>query len=219
MRGVDLSVYVITDRAAGRGRTHEQMAAAAIAGGATVVQLHEKTLTTGQFVTAAERTLQIARRAGVPLVINDRVDVALAVDADGVHVGPDDLPVAVTRRLLGPHKIVGASAGTVQEAVTAERDGADYVGVGSVFATSSKADAGEPIGIAALREIVRAVHVPVVGIGGIGPGNAAAVIAAGAAGVAVISAAVGADDITAATRRLAEVARAAQQAATARRRR
>lgn len=210
-RAVDLSVYVISDRAAGRGRAHEELTEAAIAGGATIVQLREKVLTTRQFVEVAERAREIARRAGVPLIINDRVDVALAVDADGVHVGPDDLPVALARRLLGPHKIVGASVGTIEEAVAAERDGADYLGVGSVFATASKADAGEPIGIAGLREIARAVHLPVVGIGGIDPSNASEVIAAGAAGVAVISAVLGAEDVTAAARRLMEVVRAAQR--------
>lgn len=215
MRRVDFSVYVITDRVVGRGRAHDEMAAAAIAGGATIVQLREKTLTTRQFVEAAERAREIARRAGVPLIINDRVDVALAVDADGVHVGPDDLPVALARRLLGPHKIVGASAGTIEEAVAAERDGADYLGVGSVFATPSKADAGEPIGIARLREIARAVHLPVVGIGGIGPDNASEVIAAGAAGAAAVSAVVGAEDVAAATRQLVEVVRAAQRVSEA----
>jgi len=211
VRRVDFSVYVITDRAAGRGRPHDEMAAAAIAGGATIIQLREKALTAREFVEAAGRACEVARRAGVPLIINDRVDVALAVDADGVHVGPDDLPVAVARRLLGPRKIVGASVGTIEEAVAAERDGADYLGVGSVFATPSKADAGEPIGIAGLREIARAVHIRVVGIGGIDPGNAPDVIAAGATGVAVISAAVGSEDVTAATRALVEVVRAAQR--------
>lgn len=212
MRRVDFSVYVITDRATGRGRTHDQMAAAAIAGGATIIQLREKTLSTREFVEAAGRVLAIARTAGIPLIINDRVDVALAVDADGVHVGPDDLPVAAVRRLLGAGKIVGASAGTVEEAVAAERDGADYLGAGSVFATASKSNAGPPIGPGGLREIVRAVRIPVVGIGGIGPENATAVIASGAAGVAVISSAVGADDIAVATRALVEVVRAAQRA-------
>ncbi len=187
------------------------MAAAAIAGGATVVQLREKTLATRQFLEAAVRTREVTRRAGVPLIINDRVDVALAVDADGVHAGPDDMPVGVARRLLGPDRIIGASAGTVAEAVEAERDGADYLGVGSVFATPSKADAGAPIGTRTVQAIVRAVRIPVVGIGGITPDNAAAVIDAGAAGVAVISAVANADDISAAVRHLVEVVRAAQR--------
>jgi len=208
-------VYVITDRAVGRGRPHEAMVAAAIAGGASLVQLREKTASTREFVEAAARARAATAAAGIPLIINDRVDVALAVDADGVHVGPDDLPVAAARRLLGPHKIVGASAGTVEEAVAAERAGATYLGVGSVFATSSKSDAGAPIGVTGLREIVRAVRIPVVGIGGITAENAARVIAAGAAGVAVISWVVAAEDIASATRRLVEVVRATQQAGAA----
>jgi len=210
MRRVDLSIYIITDRSAGRARSHEQVAAAAIAGGATVVQLREKLLATRQFVEVASRTRDATRQAGVSLIINDRVDVALAVDADGVHVGPDDMPVAMARRLLGPDRILGASAGTVAEAVDAERDGADYLGVGSVFATPSKADAGAPIGTNAVHTIARAVRIPVVGIGGITPDNAAEVIESGAAGVAVISAVADADDMTAAVRRLVDVVRAAQ---------
>jgi len=205
MRDVDYSIYVITDRQVGRGRTHEDMAAAAITGGATILQLREKVFTTRQLLEAAARTLELARRAAVPLIINDRVDVALAVEADGIHVGPEDLPVLAARRLVGPHRIVGASAGTEAEAIAAERDGADYIGVGSIFQTSSKVDAGAPIGLEALQRIAKAVRIPVVAIGGITHANAAEVIRAGAAGVAVISAVLGADDIRDATRRLADV--------------
>ncbi len=211
MRFVDFAVYVITDRRLARGRSHEEIAAAAIAGGATVVQLRDKDLTTRQMVETAARMLAVTRPAGVPLVINDRVDVALAVDADGVHLGPDDLAVGAARRILGPARLVGASAGTVDEAVQAEREGADYLGVGSVFHTSSKPDAGSPIGIEGLRRIVQAVRLPVVAVGGITHGNAAEAIRAGAAGVAVISAVVAAADIAAATRSLVEVVRAARQ--------
>ncbi len=211
MRHVDLSIYIISDRSAGRGRAHEEVAAAAIAGGATVVQLREKTLPTRQFLEVAVRMRDVTRRAGLPLIINDRVDVALAVDADGVHVGPGDMTVAVTRRLLGPDRLIGASAGTVAEAVEAEQDGADYLGVGSVFATPSKVDAGAPIGTRTVQAIAQAVRIPVVGIGGITPDNAAAVIDAGAAGVAVISAVANADDISAAVRHLVDVVRAAQR--------
>lgn len=211
MRPVDFAVYVITDRRLARGRSHEEIAAAAVAGGATVVQLRDKELTTRQLADAAARMLAVLRPAGVPLVINDRVDVVLAVDADGVHVGPDDLPVEVARRILGPSRLVGASAGTVEEAVQAQTQGADYLGVGSVFETSSKADAGPPIGVEGLRRIVQAVRLPVVAIGGITHANAAQAIRAGAAGVAVISAVVTASDIAAATRSLLEVVRAARQ--------
>ncbi len=210
MRRLDLRVYVITDRHVGRGRSHEEMTAAAIAGGATVVQLRDKTATTRQLVDAASRMLSLARQAGVPLIINDRVDVALGVDADGAHVGQDDLPASIARRLLGPGKILGVSAGTEAEAVAAERDGADYVGVGPVFEALAKADAGPPIGVDALRRIVRVVRIPVVAIGGILHERAPELIRAGAAGVAVINAVFDEPDITAATRRLVEVVRAGQ---------
>jgi thiamine-phosphate pyrophosphorylase len=211
MQPVDFAVYVIADRRLAGGRSHEEIAAAAVAGGATVLQLRGKELTTRELVDAAARMLTVTRQAGIPLVINDRADVALAVDAEGVHVGPDDLSVEAARRILGPNRLVGASAGTVEEAVQAELEGADYLGVGSVYKTSSKADAGPPIGIEGLRQIVQAVRLPVVAIGGITHANAAEAIRAGAAGVAVISAVVAAADITAATRSLVEVVRAARR--------
>jgi thiamine-phosphate pyrophosphorylase len=207
----DPSLYVIADHAFGRDRPLEDIVAAAIRGGATMVQLREKTLPVRRIVELGRRLQEITRPAGVPLIVNDRADVALAIDADGVHVGQDDLPVADARRLLGPDRIVGASAGSIAEAVAAEADGADYVGVGSVFATGSKADAGEVIGPEGLAQIRAAVHVPVVAIGGITAANAAEAIQAGAAGVAVISAVVGADDVREAARRLAEVVRAARK--------
>jgi thiamine-phosphate diphosphorylase len=207
----DLSLYVITDRALARGRPLEDIVAAAIRGGATMIQLREKAWPARQIVGIGRRLLEITRPAGVPLIVNDRVDVAMAIDADGVHVGQDDLPVADARRLVGPGKIVGASAGTVGEAVRAEADGADYVGVGSVFATTTKPDAGDAIGPEAISEIRAAVRIPIVAVGGISAANAAEVIHAGAQGVAVVSAVVGADDVREAARRLAEVVRAARR--------
>lgn len=200
-RALDLRVYVITDRSF-RGRSHEEVAHAALAGGATFLQLRDKHATARQLVAWARRLRELACAVGVPLVVNDRVDVALAAEADGAHVGEEDLPVADARRLLGPQRVVGASAGTVEEAVRAERDGADYLGVGPVFPTATKPDAGEAIGLEGLRRIVRAVRIPVVAIGGITADNAADVIHAGAAGVAVISAVAGAEDMVEATRRL-----------------
>jgi thiamine-phosphate diphosphorylase len=197
----DLRVYVIT-HAGFRGRSHEDVAQAAVAGGATALQLRDKESAGRALVATARRLVALANPAGVPVVVNDRVDVALAAGADGVHVGEDDLPVADARRLLGPERIVGASAGTVEEARRAEQEGADYLGVGPVFPTATKADAGEAIGLDGLRKIVAAVRVPVVGIGGITVENAAQVVLAGAAGVAVVSAVAGADDMVEATRRL-----------------
>ncbi|MBI3997815.1 MAG: thiamine phosphate synthase [Armatimonadetes bacterium] len=200
---MDLSLYVLTDRVLS-GRSHEEQAAEAIRGGATAIQLREKTFSTRQMVEVGTRLAELCRRSGVVVMVNDRADVAVACAADGVHVGEDDLPVAAARRIVGAGKVVGASADTVEAAVRAEREGADYLGVGSLFATATKPDAGAPIGLGALRDIVRAVRIPVVGIGGITPDNAPDVIRAGAAGVAVISAVVGQPDIAAAARRLRE---------------
>lgn len=202
MKNVDWSVYVITDRRAARGRSLVEVVRAAIAGGATVVQLREKEAGTREMIELGQTLHEITRAAGIPLIVNDRVDVALALDAEGVHVGQDDMPALPARRLIGPERILGVSAGTVEEARRAERDGADYLGVGDVFGTPSKPDAGPPIGVEGLAEIVRVVAIPVVAIGGITPENAAAAVQAGAVGVAVISAVLGAEDVEQAARRL-----------------
>jgi thiamine-phosphate pyrophosphorylase len=139
----------------------------------------------------------------VPFIVNDRIDVALAVDADGVHIGREDLPASVARRIIGPGKILGVSAETAEEAVEAERDGADYLGVGPVFeARGTKADAGVPLGLDLIARIRRGCPLPVVAIGGIHAGNARSVRDAGADAVAVISAVVSADDVAQAARSL-----------------
>lgn len=193
-------LYVITDEALSGGRSHEEQTRAALAGGAGVIQLRDKTASSRRLYEAAVAMRKLCREAGALLIVNDRVDIALAADADGVHVGPDDLPVAVARRLL-PGRILGASAGTVEEAIAAERDGADYLGVGAVYeARGSKADAGAPVGPERVAAIRAAVPLPIVGIGGIKASNAAPVIAAGAHGVAVITGVVAASDIAAAAR-------------------
>ncbi|MHB8647714.1 MAG: thiamine phosphate synthase [Thermomicrobiales bacterium] len=203
-RPLDLSVYVILDRDFTAGRSLLDVAKAAIHGGATVLQLRDKSNDLHRFSADATEILAIARAAGVPLIINDRVDIALAVDADGVHVGEDDLPVDATRRLVGPEKFVGASAGSVAAARAAIVAGADHLGVGPIYeARTTKADAGLPVGLTLIRDIAAVSPIPIVGIGGITAENAGAVIAAGAAGVAVISAIGLAPDVEAATRNLA----------------
>jgi thiamine-phosphate pyrophosphorylase len=206
---VDLTLYVLTDRQIS-GRPHEEQVELAIRGGATAIQLREKALPAREVVEIGRRIAPMCRRSGVLFIVNDRADIAVACEADGVHVGQDDLPVSVARRIMGTAKVVGVSAGTVEEAVRARHQGADYLGVGSVFATSSKSDAGDAIGVEALGRIARAVRIPVVGVGGITAGNAAAVIGAGAAGVAVITAVVGEGDIGAAARRFRETIDAAR---------
>jgi thiamine-phosphate pyrophosphorylase len=188
---IDPRLYVITDSTLGG---HENITSAALAGGASVVQLRDKQASSRQLYEIALRLRGLLAGANVPLIVNDRVDIALGADAQGVHVGPDDLPVPVARRILGSARVVGASAGTIAEAVDAERAGADYLGVGPVYPTGTKPDAGAPIGLEGLRRIASSVAIPVVGIGGITADNAGDVIEAGAAGVAVISAVAGAED-------------------------
>jgi thiamine-phosphate pyrophosphorylase len=204
MRTIDWSVYIVTDERAAGERALPEIVRAAIQGGATAVQLRAKVATTREMVALGQALLAITRPAGIPLIVNDRLDVALAIEADGAHVGQDDLPAAMARQLLGPERILGVSAETVAQAQQAERDGANYLGVGDVFGTPSKPDAGSPIGIDGLAATVRAVALPVVAIGGITLDNAPAVIAVGAVGVAVISAVVGAADPAAAARQLRE---------------
>ncbi|NJD63195.1 MAG: thiamine phosphate synthase [Deltaproteobacteria bacterium] len=196
-------LYVITDERPGRGRSHLQIAEAAIRGGADVVQLRDKTASGRRLYDIAVQMRRLTRDAGVPFVVNDRLDVALAVDADGVHLGREDLPASVARRILAPGKIVGVSVETVEEAVMAEKDGADYLGAGPVFeARGSKADAGEPLGLDLIARIRRNCRLPIVAIGGINTENARLVREAGADAAAVISAVAWADDVAQAARLL-----------------
>jgi thiamine-phosphate pyrophosphorylase len=206
---INWSLYVLTDRRAAGARALPDVVDAAIRGGATAIQLRDKQATTRELVELGRALLAITRPAGVPLIVNDRIDVALAINAEGVHVGQDDMPAPIARRLLGPDRLLGVSAGTVEEALQAQAEDADYLGTGDVYGTPTKADAGVPIGVDGLAEVVRAVSIPVVAIGGIQAANAGAVIAAGAAGIAVISAVIGAADPEAAARRLREIVRSA----------
>jgi thiamine-phosphate pyrophosphorylase len=160
-----------------------------------MVQLREKEASAGEFFALAKELLALTRPLRVPLIINDRLDIALAAGADGLHIGQSDLPLKEARRVAGKDFIIGVSAATREEALAAERDGADYIGAGAVFPTGSKTDVSAVIGIEGLKEICAAVKIPVVGIGGIGPGNAPAVMEAGAAGAAVISAILSQPDI------------------------
>jgi thiamine-phosphate pyrophosphorylase len=199
---VDWSVYVITDRAAAGGRAIPEVVQAALRGGATVVQLREKVGSARELIALGRALHAATQAAGVPLIVNDRVDVALAIEAEGVHVGVDDMPVSLARRLLGPGRLVGYSPDTLEGALQGQREGADYLGIGDLFGTPTKPDAGEPIGLEGLAAVVGTVSIPVVAIGGITAENAAAAVRAGAAGVAVISAVMGAADPEAAARRL-----------------
>jgi len=211
-RPVRWDLYVITDEVLSGGRSHEEQTRAAVEGGAGVIQLRDKRADTRRLYEAACAMREATRAAGALLIVNDRLDIALAADADGLHVGPDDLPVAVARRLLRPGMILGASAGTVEEAIAAERDGADYLGVGAVYeARGSKADAGAPVGPERIAAIRKAVNIPLVGIGGIKAENAMPVIEAGADGVAVITGVVAAPDIRLAAEQLVALVRSAKR--------
>mgnify|MGYP001198510735 CR=1 FL=1 len=191
----DWKLYVITGNQYFEGRALVDIVAQAIEGGAGVIQLREKNMSTGQLVVAGRSIREITRNAGVALIINDRVDIAMAVDADGVHIGQQDMDIADVRKIIGPHKLVGVSTHSVLEAKLAEEAGADYIGIGPIFATDTKADAQPPKGLAVLTDIRKAVSIPCIAIGGIKAGNAVEVIAAGADGVAVITAVVAADNV------------------------
>ncbi|GEA18536.1 thiamine phosphate synthase [Moorella sp. E306M] len=203
-------LYVIITTELGGGRPTLELVRQSLAGGATAIQLREKDLPARELVELGREIRELTRAAGATFIINDRLDIALAVEADGVHLGQEDLPARVARELLGPGKILGVSTGTVAEARQAVADGADYLGVGSIYATKSKGDAGEPIGLAGLKAIRAAVTIPVVAIGGINTSNAADVIAAGADGVAVVSAVIGAPDVAAAAKELLAAVRRAR---------
>ncbi|MDE3054543.1 MAG: thiamine phosphate synthase [Gemmatimonadota bacterium] len=207
---IDLGLYLVVGPDVTRGRPVRDVVLAAVAGGATAVQLRQKEGRTRDFVNQARALLPELRARGVPLVVNDRVDVAMAVGADGVHVGQDDMQAADVRRLVGETMIVGLSITTADEARLADPALVDYAGVGPIFATPSKSDAAPPMGLEGTREACRLLRVPAVAIGGIDAANAAEVIAAGVEGVSVISAICGADDPERAARELARVVRAAR---------
>ncbi|MFY1831979.1 thiamine phosphate synthase [Myxococcus fulvus] len=203
--GEKLSVYVIVS-----GRTRESLLEAVLAAGVRAIQFREKDMPLARQLERARRFREQCREVGALFIVNDRLDLALAVEADGAHVGQEDLPADVARRLLGPDRILGVSCATEEEARIAIASGADYLGTGPLYSTSSKSDAGEPLGVGAVERICRGISVPVVGIGGIGPGRADPVIRAGARGVAVISAVEDAPDPEAAARALLREVQQAQ---------
>ncbi|MXV62865.1 thiamine phosphate synthase [Natronorubrum sp. JWXQ-INN-674] len=212
MEPSNYGTYLVTQQSISEGRSTIDVVRAAIDGGVDVVQLREKeTEARFRYDLGLELREQTAE-AGVDLIVNDRVDIAQAIDADGVHVGQSDLPVTVARELLGPDAVVGCSTSTVEEALEAEAAGADYLGIGAVYGTSSKDVAAEEDGVGPERiaAIAEAVSIPVVGIGGITAKNAGPVVEAGAVGVAVISEITAADDPQAATAALAETVETAK---------
>jgi thiamine-phosphate pyrophosphorylase len=185
---MDYRLYFITADNNNLGRTHLDTAEAAVLGGATTIQFRDKDMDDREFERTARQVKNISGRYGVPLIINDRSEIAVKIGAAGVHVGQDDLDAASVRALIGPDLVLGCSVTTADQARQAEKVGADYIGAGPVFPTGSKNDAAPPIGLDGLIEICRAVAIPVVAIGGITVGNINEVIETGAAGTAVIAA-------------------------------
>ena len=200
---VDYTLYLCTDRGLMTTDTVEESVELAIDGGCTVIQLREKQCSSRDFYELALRVKGITARRGVPLIINDRVDICLAAGADGVHVGQSDLPACQVRRLLGPDRILGVSARTLEEALEAQENGADYLGVGAMYATSTKTDA-QVVSMETLRAIRGAVQIPIVVIGGINRDTLEPFKGMGIDGLAVVSAVVAQQDIRAAARELVE---------------
>lgn len=199
----DLLLYAVTDRSWLGGHTLYQDVEAAIKGGATFIQLREKNLDEAHFLEEAKEIKELCKKYQVPFVINDNVDIALAMDADGVHVGQSDMEAGAVREKLGPDKIIGVSTQTVEQALLAEQKGADYLGVGAVFPTGSKDDAVE-VSHETLKAICEAVKIPVIAIGGISTGNVMELSGSGICGIAVISAIFAKPDIEAAAKELKE---------------
>ena len=198
-------LHVLTDSLLQRRFTHLELARFALEGGAEMIQYRRKDAAARVMIEEAAAIRLLCRRPGIPLIVDDRVDVALAADADGVHLGDQDLPIPLARDLLGPHRIIGGSADNAAEARDRERDGADYTGIGPVFATSSKSDTGPILGLDGLARAVRATERPLIAIGGITRENLPSVLATGVHGVAVLSEVCLADDpaaVVAALRRL-----------------
>ena len=208
---MDAALYVILDRGAARGRDLADLLEAVIAGGCRMVQLREKEWPSGRLLPLAERLRARCAAAGVTFVVNDRLDLALAVGADGVHLGQDDLPARAARPLLRGGMILGVSTHSLAQARAAQADGADYVAVGSMFATATKPEF-QLVGPDLIRKLRGEIRAPLIGIGGITHDNVAEVVRGGADGVAVISAVCGAPDPASATRRFLELIRSARAA-------
>lgn len=191
---VDYTLYLVTDRSILKDRDLCLSIEEAILGGVTLVQLREKDVSSREFYEIGLKVKEVTSRYNVPLMINDRLDIALAIDADGLHIGQGDLPAKVARKILGEDKILGVSASTLDEALKAEKDGADYLGVGAVFTTSSKDDARD-VSIETLGKIKNAVNIPVVAIGGINENNLDELKPSNIDGIAVISCILGKNEI------------------------
>ena len=202
-----LQLCLVTDRDLAWGRSLTGIVAAAVCGGVTMVQLREKTASTRVFLAEAQALVALLRPLAIPLIVNDRVDIALAADADGVHVGQDDMPVDRVRALLGPSKIVGLSITSLDDLRRSPIEAADYLGAGPIFAQATKRDAAAPLGLDGLAALRRETGKPLLAIGGVQPANAASVMHHGADGLAVVSAIMSACDPEQAARCVLEMAK------------
>ena len=202
---IDYSLYLVTDRGLARGRSTLDIVKAAVSGGVTCVQLREKQCSTLEFIEQALTIKDYLGARGIPLIINDRLDVAQAVKADGIHLGQTDMPLDMARAIVKDSMVIGISAESLEDAVAAEKGGADYLGVSPIYGTPTKTDTAPPLGLEGLRQIRAGVKIPLVGIGGLNRDNAAEVIRNGADGVAVVSAIVAAGDPEAAAGELIQL--------------
>lgn len=196
-------LYVVTDESLAPGRAHLEIAFAALEGGADVIQLRDKNRDTGELLPIAREISAICRSHGALFVVNDRIDLAIAADADGVHLGQTDLPISEARLILGPEKLIGISVENVEQVKAAETEGADYLGVGAIYGSATKTDAGDAVGPEQITRFRAVSELPIVAIGGITRERIPEVIRAGADAIAVIGAVVAADDMTEASRSLA----------------
>jgi len=190
---IDYSLYLVTDRDLLGGKELATTVEQAILGGVSLVQIREKNASSLNFFQTALLLKKLTERYKIPLIVNDRLDIALAVEADGLHIGQEDLPLSAARKILGPNKIIGVSAATLEEALAAQAGGADYLGVGAMFPTATKDDA-DRVSLQTLADIKRQVSIPVVAIGGINESNISQVMASGIEGVAVVSVIIASDD-------------------------
>jgi thiamine-phosphate pyrophosphorylase len=207
---IDYSLYLVTDRGLSKGRATLEIVKAGVAGGVTCVQLREKHCSTREFIAEALSVKEYLKQNNIPLIINDRLDVAQAVGADGVHLGQTDMPLKMAKDILKDSMIIGVSAESLEDAIRAEKDGADYIGISPIFSTPTKTDTASPLGLEGLKEISQVVKLPKVAIGGLNQKNAGEVILNGADGIAVVSAIVSAEDPRKAAEKLSAIIKKAR---------
>ncbi|MFD3157772.1 thiamine phosphate synthase [Haloimpatiens sp. FM7330] len=199
---IDYSVYLVTDKRFLKNMTLEQAVEESIKGGTSIVQIREKEASTREFFDTASKVHEVTKYYNVPLIINDRIDIAQAVKAEGVHLGQSDMPIEFAKKILGDDVIIGISCNNVKQALQAEKAGAHYLGLGSVFPTSTKEDISTLLGLEGLKEITSKIHIPSVAIGGVNLQNAESVMKSGVNGLSVISCILGSNDIKAASQQL-----------------